>query len=311
MLEFDDIQHILLTRAPRSPGDTSFSRFGAAGGRVAGGQSGNGAVGRSDAGFGRQGESLGDGGLHLERVAGARRGRCFAGHISRRVQAGNGRPRPDARRHRRESSGSLGRRIGQPGPSRDRDSVRPRRSGKRSCKAEHERLLAHCEGVEVLSSLDLNATPPFDHCPRSLRLSRSAIAAGDRRERRRSDARLGQPLKPGEFILGYPDEDGPPANLPQPEVFRATAASWPIAGCRSMWPRFATFCGQTGANARGAGTVRGETDGALAQRRTAGAGAGDKMIRHWVPIRSETMTSTTREWTRLGYAVPLGRTCGA
>src|SRR5213075_545366 len=28
----------------------------------------------------------------------------------------------------------------------------------------------------------------------------------------------GPPLKAGEFILGYPDEDGPPANLPQPEV---------------------------------------------------------------------------------------------
>src|SRR5437867_5859541 len=28
----------------------------------------------------------------------------------------------------------------------------------------------------------------------------------------------GAPLKAGEFILGYPDEDGHPANLPQPEV---------------------------------------------------------------------------------------------
>jgi deferrochelatase/peroxidase EfeB len=28
----------------------------------------------------------------------------------------------------------------------------------------------------------------------------------------------GAPLEPGEFILGYPDEDGPPALLPQPEI---------------------------------------------------------------------------------------------
>ncbi len=28
----------------------------------------------------------------------------------------------------------------------------------------------------------------------------------------------GAPLKPGEFILGYPDEKGPPVNLPQPDV---------------------------------------------------------------------------------------------
>jgi hypothetical protein len=39
----------------------------------------------------------------------------------------------------------------------------------------------------------------------------------------------GAPLKPGEFILGYPDEHGPPANLPEPEVLsrngRAVGAS--------------------------------------------------------------------------------------
>ena len=70
----------------------------------------------------------------------------------------------------------------------------------------------------MLSSLDLEATPPFDLCPRSLRLSRPALAAGHRRQRRRADPGSGAPLKPGEFILGYPDEDGPPANLPQPEV---------------------------------------------------------------------------------------------
>ena len=28
----------------------------------------------------------------------------------------------------------------------------------------------------------------------------------------------GPPIKAGEFILGYPDEDGPPSNLPQPEI---------------------------------------------------------------------------------------------
>ncbi len=31
------------------------------------------------------------------------------------------------------------------------------------CLAEHAKLVAHCEGVELLSALDLNATPPFDH----------------------------------------------------------------------------------------------------------------------------------------------------
>ena len=38
------------------------------------------------------------------------------------------------------------------------------------CRQEHDRYLSQCEGVEVLSSLDLEAIPPFDYCSRTLRL---------------------------------------------------------------------------------------------------------------------------------------------
>src|SRR3954451_10599965 len=31
------------------------------------------------------------------------------------------------------------------------------------CQIEHDKLVAQCQGVEVLSTLDLEATPPFDH----------------------------------------------------------------------------------------------------------------------------------------------------
>src|SRR5438067_12960066 len=31
------------------------------------------------------------------------------------------------------------------------------------CQAEHDKLVAQCEGIEVLSTLDLEATPPFDY----------------------------------------------------------------------------------------------------------------------------------------------------
>src|SRR3984893_16364354 len=85
-------------------------------------------------------------------------------------------------------------------------------------QAEHEKLVARCEGVEMLSSLDLEATPPFDYAHDHFgyrdRLSQPVIeGSGDE-----PTPGSGAPLKPGEFILGYPDEDGPPANLPQPEV---------------------------------------------------------------------------------------------
>jgi Dyp-type peroxidase family len=86
------------------------------------------------------------------------------------------------------------------------------------CLSEHARLLARCPGVELLSSLDLEATPPFeyahDHFGYRDRLSQPVIEGTGEHPTPGS----GAPLKAGEFILGYPDEDGPPANLPQPEI---------------------------------------------------------------------------------------------
>src|SRR6185369_7905146 len=86
------------------------------------------------------------------------------------------------------------------------------------CQAEHDKHVARCAGVEVLSALDLEATPPFDsahdHFGFRDRLSQPVIeGSGDE-----PTPGSGAPLKAGEFILGYPDEAGPPANLPQPEV---------------------------------------------------------------------------------------------
>src|SRR5688572_30909657 len=86
------------------------------------------------------------------------------------------------------------------------------------CLSEHQKLLAKVPGVEVLSSLELEATPPFDHAHDHFgyrdRLSQPVIeGSGDE-----PTPGSGAPLKPGEFILGYPDEEGPAANLPQPEV---------------------------------------------------------------------------------------------
>ncbi|MEJ1931367.1 peroxidase [Nostoc sp. NIES-2111] len=86
------------------------------------------------------------------------------------------------------------------------------------CKAEHQKFVAQCEGVEVISALDLEATPPFnyahDHFGYRDRLSQPVIEGSGEEPTPGS----GAPLKAGEFILGYPDEYGPPANLPQPEI---------------------------------------------------------------------------------------------
>src|SRR4029079_3982405 len=66
--------------------------------------------------------------------------------------------------------------------------------------------------------LDLDATPPFDYAHDHFgyrdRLSEPAIEGAGVTPTPGS----GAPLKPGEFILGYPDEEGPPLNLPQPAI---------------------------------------------------------------------------------------------
>jgi Dyp-type peroxidase family len=86
------------------------------------------------------------------------------------------------------------------------------------CNAEHRRLVKALEGVEVLSTLDLQAVPPFthahDHFGYHDRLSQPVIEGSGATPTPGS----GAPLKAGEFILGYPDEVGPPYSLPQPEV---------------------------------------------------------------------------------------------
>ncbi len=82
------------------------------------------------------------------------------------------------------------------------------------CRAEHESLVARCEGVELLSSLDLEATPPFDYAHDHFgyrdRLSQPVIEGSGEEPTPGS----GQALKAGEFILGYPDENGPAVQQP-------------------------------------------------------------------------------------------------
>lgn len=84
--------------------------------------------------------------------------------------------------------------------------------------AEHDKLLARTEGVRSLSYLDLNASPPFnyahDHFGFRDRLSQPVMKGSGEEPTPGS----GDVLEAGEFILGYPDENGPVANLPQPEA---------------------------------------------------------------------------------------------
>jgi Dyp-type peroxidase family len=83
---------------------------------------------------------------------------------------------------------------------------------------EHDALLARTDGVRSLSHLDLNASPPFnyahDHFGFRDRLSQPVMKGSGEEPTPGS----GPALEPGEFILGYPDENGPVIDLPQPDV---------------------------------------------------------------------------------------------
>jgi len=85
------------------------------------------------------------------------------------------------------------------------------------CEAEHQLLLGRCPGVSLVSSLQLDATPPYDYAHDHFgyrdRLSQPVIEGSE-------DVAYngcGGPLKAGEFILGYPDESGQPYPMPAPE----------------------------------------------------------------------------------------------
>jgi hypothetical protein len=83
---------------------------------------------------------------------------------------------------------------------------------------EHQAFLANTPGVEVLSSLDLDGIPPFDYAHEHFgyrdRLSEPQIEGSGIQPTPGS----GAPLKAGEFILGHVDESGELVPLPKPEV---------------------------------------------------------------------------------------------
>src|SRR5688572_9339614 len=85
------------------------------------------------------------------------------------------------------------------------------------CRLEHERFVQET-GVRVLSSLDLEALPPFDYAHEHFgyrdRLSQPVVHGTDVQPTPGTDPAV----KAGEFFLGYADETGLEPALPQPEA---------------------------------------------------------------------------------------------
>lgn len=143
-------------------------------------------------------------------------------------------------------------------------------------RTEHEKLVKHCEGVDVLSALDLEATPPFDYAHDHFgyrdRLSQPVIEGSGEEPTPGS----GNPLKAGEFILGYPDESGPPLQQPQPELLSRNGSFMAYRRLEETCRRLSRLSERARPDAGTAGACRREVDGALAQWRAAGVGAAQR-----------------------------------
>ena len=171
--------------------------------------------------------------------------------------------------------------------------------------AEHRALVARCEGVEVLSSLDLDATPPFDYAHDHFgyrdRMSQPVIeGSGDE-----PTPGSGDPLKPGEFLLGYPDEDGNVAGQPEPENLRRNGT---YAAYRRLEEHVGAFRDFLRAAAR-----RPRNRNSSPPSSWAGGGAGPALS--WRPEKDDPALGADpqrnndfnyKESDPLGYAVPLG-----
>lgn len=111
---------------------------------------------------------------------------------------------------------------------------------------EHQAYLARTPGVEVLSSLDLAALPPFtfarDHFGYRDRLTTPEIEGTGIEPTPGS----GPPVKAGEFILGYDDENGPPAGLPRPEILSRNGSYMAYRRLQEHVGRFRDFLRQHG-----------------------------------------------------------------
>src|SRR5262249_18763303 len=114
------------------------------------------------------------------------------------------------------------------------------------CVQEHQKYAARFPGVEALSALDLEATPPLeyahDHFGYRDRMSQPEVEGTGVTPTPGS----GAPLKPGEFFLGYPDEDGD-MTLPQPEILSRNGSYLAYRRLEEHVGRFRDFLRANGA----------------------------------------------------------------
>src|SRR4051795_7398843 len=173
---------------------------------------------------------------------------------------------------------------------------------------EHDKLLARTDGVRSLSYLDLNATPPFDYAHDHFgyrdRLSQPVMKGTGEEPTPGS----GAALEPGEFILGYPDENGPPALQPQPEVLSRNGSYMAYRRLEEHVGKFREFLREHGKTA--------EEEEFIAAKLMGRWRSGAPLVlapEQDDPVLGADMQRNNdfnyKKMDPLGYAVPLGSHC--
>ena len=114
------------------------------------------------------------------------------------------------------------------------------------CIKEHQAYLDKNPGVEILSTLLLEAVPPFDYVHEHFgyrdRLTTPVIEGMGIEPAPGSHP----PSKPGEFFLGYPDETGLVPQLPLPEILTKNGSFLAYRKMREHVGRFRDFLKENG-----------------------------------------------------------------
>ena len=168
-------------------------------------------------------------------------------------------------------------------------------------------FLAGIPGAEVLSSLDVDGIPPFDHAHEHFgyrdRLSEPQIEGSGVQPTPGS----GAPVKAGEFILGQVDESGELVPLPKPEVLSRNGTYMAYRRLQEHVGAFRDFLRQQGGpTAEGQELDRGEVDGTLAERSSASFWRPKRTIRHLAADFQRNNNFNYAQMDPKGYAVPLG-----
>jgi deferrochelatase/peroxidase EfeB len=117
---------------------------------------------------------------------------------------------------------------------------------KERCVKEHKTYLDQHPGVEILSTLLLEAVPPFDYVHEHFgyrdRITTPVIEGMNIEATPGSSA----PSKPGEFFLGYPDETGHMPPLPLPEILTKNGSYLAYRKMQEHVGRFRDFLKENG-----------------------------------------------------------------